>query len=542
MAESRKKIKVFEAADIPKLYRDIFESYHNDSDLLSELLQNAVDSIRIADPINPLIEITFNSKNKLLKIKDNGIGMTSEDLEDFAIGRTKKGGPQFSSLGGEKGIGSSFIFGGSDQFFIETCKEGKLTIAECRNAYDSIMANQEPEFYILEEDRNERLPNYTEIQVTGKLFYLDYRDRDEIEYLLRTYTAVGYTLPLVQGKPLNIKVKLTWVDEKGEEASKQVANTFRHPSIDWPDKVIEYQDTVDLNEGFGQFLSYVDTEREAIGIFGESNLFREYKLPTGILLSVKGYPTVVEVAPPKTGYAGYWGRSVLILINDDMVVLDAGRKSVNSEARNRIRNIAKDVFNKLVRHHKLFIRQTEHEAEKAILDDLKEEANDLPQLNIEGIAYQKVPIFEQGVVAIFHELIGSGKITGYFPLSASTDTRYDEIMFYKVPVDDLGDVFKEKYLEGRRNVRDKDSFYKQKIVVEYKLNAVDIMRDLKKDIRFIDLLIAFDCDTSKLRTQWKWVPLEDKDIIYNGAKYKIGNPQNDYCQVLLLKDFIGNRE
>ena len=66
MEKPKKRIRIFEAADIPKMYRDIFESYHNDSDLLSELLQNAIDSIRIAKPDNPLVQSLKSGKIKLL--------------------------------------------------------------------------------------------------------------------------------------------------------------------------------------------------------------------------------------------------------------------------------------------------------------------------------------------------------------------------------------------------------------------------------------------------------------------------------------------
>ena len=537
MSERKKRIRVFEAADIPKIYRNIFESYHNESDLLSELLQNAIDSIRIGKPDNPLVEIKFNQEDKTLTVKDNGLGMSVGDLEDFALGKTKKTGPQFSSLGGEKGIGSSYIFGGSDRFYIETCKDGKLTIAECIGAYEAIMNNKEPEFFILEEEPQERLPNSTEIQVTGTLFYLDFKDRDEIEYLVRTFTAVGYTLPLVGGGKLDIKVKLTWVNENGEEISKFASNIFRHPVVDCDDKVLDYSEAANIDSGFGLFLKLNDNENQAIGIFGENSLFKKHNLPTGILLSVKGYPTAVEIAPPKTGYAGYWGRSISILVNNDDVVLDAGRKSIRAEDRTKIRNVAKDIFNKLVKYHKKFIRQTEAEAEKAILDNLKEEARNLDDLNIENIFYQKKPDFEQGVVAIFHELLGAGILKGYYPFSASTDTRYDEIIYYKIPIDELGKSYKEKFLEGRRNVKEKSKNYKQVIIVEYKLNVTEIMRDVKKDLRLIDLLVAYDCDTSKLKPQWKWTPLDEGDVVFKGAKYQIRNPMNDACYVLLLKDF-----
>ena len=537
MCKVKKKIDVFRAADLPKLYRDIFESYHNESDLLSELLQNAIDSIRIAKSDAPLVEIRFNVKDKVLSVKDNGLGMTVEDLEDFALGRTKKDAPQFSSLGGEKGLGSSYIFGGSDKFYIETCKDGNFTIAECIDAHNSIMKNKEPEFFVLEEETQDRVANFTEIQITGDLFYLDFNDRDEIEYLIRTFTAVGYTLPLIGRGSLDVKVKLTWVDENEEESSKYIDNKFRHPVIDHEEKIMDYSEASNIDYGFGSFLKLADKENNAIGIFGESNLFKEFNLSTGIFLSVKGYPTVVDISPPKTGLAGYWARSILILVNDDNVSLDAGRKSINTKDKNRIRGVAKDIFNKLVKYHKKFIKQTESEAEKAILDNLIEESKNLDELKIKGIAYRKKPDFEQGVVAIFHELLGAGKLRGYYPLLASTDTRYDEIIYYEIPIEELGSNYKQKFLEGRRNIKNKKKKYMQNIIVEFKLKANEIMRDLKKDLRMIDLLIAYDYDKSKLTPHWSLIKLDEKDIVFKGANYKMINPTNDFCYVMLLKDF-----
>jgi Histidine kinase-, DNA gyrase B-, and HSP90-like ATPase len=537
MVSNRKRIRIFDAANIPKIYQNIFQSYHNQSDLLAELLQNAVDSVRMSNSDNPLIEIKFDQKNKVLTVKDNGIGMMVDELEDFAPGRTKKSSSGFSFLGGEKGIGTSFIFGGSDKFYIETCKDGRLTIAECLGAHDAILNNKEPDFFILEEEANERMPNYTELQVTGNLFYLDFKNRDEIEQLVRTFTAVGYTLPLFGMEGLDIKVKLTWVDEKGEEASKHIKNLFRHPVIDHGEMVVDYSEAENIDTGFDLFLKYVDEQNQAIGIFGESDLFKRMDLPTGVMLSVKGYPTVVEITPPKTGYAGYWSRNMLVVVNKDDVVLDPGRKSVRSEDRAAARDVAKNIFNKLTKYHKKFIRQTEAEAEKAVLDSLKEQARDLEDLRIEGIAYRKRPDYEQGVIAIFHEMLGAGIIKGYSPLSASSDTRYDEIMYYEVPLEEIGETYRQKFLETRRNVRDKSPTYKQLITVEYKLNVIEIMRDVKKDLRLINLLVAYDFDRSKLKPQWKWIELNASDIVFKGAKYQIRNPMNDSCYVLLLKDF-----
>ncbi len=534
----RKRIDIFKAADLPKIYRDLFASYHNNSDLLAELLQNAIDSIRIAMPDTPIVEITFYKNEKKVVVKDNGLGMSSDDLEDFALGRTNKDGPDFSSLGGEKGLGSSYIFGGSDKFYIETCKDGKYTIAECNGAYESIMKNTEPDFFVIDEETQERHPNFTELHITGSLFYTEFEDRDELESMIRTYTAVGYTMPLLGGVELDLKVKITWVHEDGEESSKFISNVFRHPINICEDQIIDFELAEEIDSGFGNFLAYLNEEKQAIAVFGESILFEKYDLPTGIFLSVKGYPTAVEINNPKTGYAGYWDRNILVLINDDTVELDAGRKSIRNSDKRRVQAIAKDMFNKSVKYHKKFIKQTESEAEKAILENIKEDARSLEGLGISEINYSKVPDYEQGVVAIFHELIGAGVLEGYSGLSASSDTRYDEIVRYQIPWDKLGESKKKHYLAARRNIKEKDNFFKQVIVVEFKLHANDIMKDIKKELRLIDLLVAYDCETSKIKNKWKWGPVAPDDTVFMGANYQIWNNLNDSCHVMLLKDFI----
>ena len=91
----------------------------------------------------------------------------------------------------------------------------------------------------------------------------------------------------------------------------------------------------------------------------------------------------------------YW-RNVFILVNDDGCTLDAGRKSVTKDDLKRIRGKAVAAFNKLTKYHKKFIITTQTEAEKAVMDNLKEEARMLPDLRIGEVCYRKVPNYEQG--------------------------------------------------------------------------------------------------------------------------------------------------
>ena len=225
------------------------------------------------------------------------------------------------------------------------------------------------------------------------------------------------------------------------------------------------------------------------------------------------------------------------MVNDDDCTLDAGRKSVTRDDLKRIRAKAVDAFNKLTKYHKKFIVTTQTEAEKAVMDNLKEEARMLPDLRIDEVSYRKVPNYEQGVVAIFHELIGSGKLKGYQSLSSSSDTKYDEIILYEVSLEELGQKFRTSFFKSRRNIKEKTDRYRQTIVTEYKLHGNEIIRDSKKDLKHFDLLVAYDFETSKLRKGWQFIPVEEDELIYIGAKYKLVNPLNDSCFVLLLKDF-----
>ena len=541
MSSEAKRIRVFRAADVPKMYRNMLDSYHGEADLLAELLQNALDSIRMSGESKPQITVVFDPQRRRLTVRDNGLGMSAEDLEHLALGKTKKPDRQFSMLGGEKGIGSAYIFGGSDCFYIETCHEGHLTIAECKGAYNSIMQGVEPDFLILEEETTGRTPNYTEIQVEGAFFYMDYTDRDELEHLLRTYTAVGQTKRLFNDQAPTVPVRLTWRCEDGEDQSKDIANHFQHPILDEPNKVVDYGDAEQLTDGSGRFLSYVDQEREVAGLFGESSLFDKRDLPKGVFLSVKGYPTAVEITPPRTGSAGYWSRNVLIVVNYDDVVLDAGRKAIPQKDKNYVKSLAKDVFNALLRYQKRFVRQTEAEAEKVVLESLKEEARQLENLNIADISFCKKPDYEQAVLAIFHELIGAGRLQGYHTLQSSQDTPYDEIMYYERPFSELGAAFRAKLRSKQRNVKDKTQILKSTIVVEYKLEAHTITRDRKKNLGDINLLVAYDCATGKLKSKWKFEKLNPEDYVYDGARYELRNPMNEKCYVLLLRDFVGTK-
>ena len=64
---------------------NVTDSYHNDYDILAELVQNAVDAIRERKQINTQfkgeIVLEINADKHEIKVSDNGIGMSKAQLD-----------------------------------------------------------------------------------------------------------------------------------------------------------------------------------------------------------------------------------------------------------------------------------------------------------------------------------------------------------------------------------------------------------------------------------------------------------------------------
>ncbi|KDF44672.1 HD domain-containing protein [Enterobacter kobei] len=123
----------FSISDIPKLIANLGGNQlygHDNIAALREIIQNAMDSIRIrsiVDPQanNPLVEIELSKEGEhyILKIRDNGVGMSESSivenllsfgksgwLTDDAIGEYNDNFPHKNNVSGRYGIGFFSIF------------------------------------------------------------------------------------------------------------------------------------------------------------------------------------------------------------------------------------------------------------------------------------------------------------------------------------------------------------------------------------------------------------------------------------------------
>ena len=550
-----KEIGILTDADLVRLAKDIVDSYHYDTDFLSELLQNAVDAIRkTGRKTGNQIYVEYNAPKGIWIIKDNGTGMNKEDLRLFALGRTDKEDLR-SLLIGEKGVGGSYVLLISDYFEIESVKNGKKVKAVCERARDTLYSGREPKLKIVEEaDTTEE--NYTQIITKSTEFKTDIKNIEDLEEVLRLFTAVGNTRKAMELDDIDIDVQISFVakDEAGNEVKteRKIPFCFYHPSIIYADAVKTYDEleknekAKDYPDGFFQnnIFDILDKDHKIRATFARDELRKKgaaYEFPAMILLAVRGAPMPVEISPPKTGSAGYWGN-LFVLIERDDVKLDVGRKSITKDETRSIHRDLAEFFNtKVVRYARLFTPPPKPEI--SVLDQLKEQARNKEDLRIEKIPYAKVPTRgeELSVVGIFHELIGAGVLKNYQTLSESSDSMYDAIIKYSCKISELPSLAQQKIIEGYRKIKQKPEFYTVEGFVEYKVDATEFMVDCDKGLKKIEdvmLVVAFDLNRKKIRRGWKVEPIPEDERIFNGAKYKMINVNlMREVPLILLKEF-----
>lgn len=554
---SRKRIGIFKEADLSQLAKDLIDSYHYDTDFLSELLQNAVDSIRrTGRKKNNRIEVEFNTHQNYFTVIDNGTGMSKDDLARFAMGRTDKSNKSIYQIG-EKGVGGSYVLLISDDFAVESVKDGQRVLATCADARESVYSGEEPELIVIEEDSVPSGDSFTRICTRSKEFK-SYKNLDELIMDLRTATAVGNTRVLFDLDDLDIDVTAAFVtkDDEGREtkSSSSVYFCFFHPAREYPDEVIWFaglekqgvykKNKLTLPPGTyrDKILAIRDDDLQMMAIFGNENQLSNLNINPSIVLGVKGAPMPVEIRPPSTGYAGYWRNLYILVIRDD-VSLDAGRKSIKRRDKIKLNDDLRVFFNKyVVRYAKLFFDPKKPTLPGA-LEQLKEQAKAKEDLRIPRVPFGKVPTRgeEMAVVAIFHEMIGTGILSGYSTLSESSDAQYDGVMLYTIPVDELGSKARAQFDQDMRKVREKHNKYIQTGFIEFKVDAVEFMRDCdsaKKDPSMVMILVAYELSKGKIRKNWAVEPITEEDRIFDGAKHKlVYQPTKGEIPLILLKDF-----
>ena len=113
--------------------------------------------------------------------------------------------------------------------------------------------------------------------------------------------------------------------------------------------------------------------------------------------------------------------------------------------------------------------------------------------------------------------LGSNILKGYFPLKTGYRQTYDLWANYKIRKGLIGINFS--------HLADAYGNIELPMVIEFKFQAEDILKDFDKDIKYftdIDLIICWDLDGSRLAKQnVKAELISSQDILFFGTNHKL---------------------
>ncbi|WP_305752104.1 ATP-binding protein [Mammaliicoccus sciuri] len=540
---------------IKKSIKGIDDSYNNEWDILAELVQNAVDAIRLKysesndENYKGIIDIYINSGEKTIKVKDNGVGISKNDLPHLLRPFSSDKEVSTETIG-EKGVGLTFALFSCNIFEIETGNKNGSSKAFVKDALNW-KKSVDSKSLNMEIDNSCYDINGTSITLSN-MENLDIFDlnNDQMKYLIRTKTAIGNT-EKIWNDSIDITVNYEFYDSTNtyhrenlpfeyfniindlkdtekislDEFFKKTMETMvsdREKRVMLKDKIIYKMDAIHHSGNrIINYLAYFIPSRNAWETLNKqynlipSNISEEElndylnkyyyaQLGPGIFTAVKGMPTGITINHPSTGNAGYW-PNMFILFEDNKLSFDIGRKSIHGSQQNILKKQSKVIFNEFA---KIVSR---YGARNFDLDDNTwnkestfESINNMRNLDEkkkDKTIFQKLPNKQEAQVsAMFYEQIGKGNIEGLILYTTGYKGKYD--LYGK--------------LENKGNV-----------VIEFKSELRNILKDFNDEQKLFDEIDCIVC--------WN-VSEEDKDkfheygisVIDNQMKSLFSNDNNDF--------------
>lgn len=240
----------------------------------------------------------------------------------------------------------------------------------------------------------------------------------------------------------------------------------------------------------------------------------------GIYIVTKGMPTGIVIEPPTTGYSGYWSN-FFMLIEDDNITFDLGRKTIPSRTKATIKEVAKELFSEFLPYIKYVTSDPSVHSNSTIQQAVKAKAYSkmlsYANLKVDNINYLKNPNEQEGAVAsIFHELVGAKILKGYYSLSTGYKQTYDLWTTYDIESKYVGSNIQDVASNGRITMP---------CVIEFKYAAESIIADFSADTKFfndLDLIVCWDLNEQKFAANLIEVEQIPKDdILFYGSNYKL---------------------
>jgi hypothetical protein len=512
--------------------RSIIDSYHHYWDLLAELLQNSRDAIerrqrRERDAglavVDGQIKIGFDAVSRTIFVEDNGTGIDPSFVAEVLAPGGGDKDPDDDQVG-EKGVGLTFVAFSGDVFAITTLHENGACEAHLTNAASWVGGSPTapyPDFSIATKTDGLADQTFTRVSV-GQIPVRQDRDLfaislEDFKWILRTKTAVGDTRRLLRDDPLpEIGVTYEWIGLDG--GAPMVGEVpAGHPDL------AESFSTLTIEEVNTQFVRItapdarrkflrnkvvtgrVTSDDGTIEVYGVmlpgNRAFSEIAaanhltpasdgdsdplVRSGIFVSTKSMPTGIEIEPANKGaYPAYYKRC-FFLVESNRIPFDLGRKSMHWRPKQRLQDVVADLFLKFEQVAKFQgdpqsprpTSESRAERKNRIKKEWKE-IHDRHDLDWPGIKFGKYPTRQEAAVAaLFHELIGAGKIKNLRPLATGYSSQYD---------------LHAAHLKDDEEID---------VVIEFKARLENVIADFREGTKTtddIDLLVCWDVEEEKL--------------------------------------------
>ncbi|MEN2327654.1 ATP-binding protein [Lacticaseibacillus paracasei] len=496
---------------------NVTDSYHNDYDILAELVQNAVDAIRERKQINTQfkgeIVLEINADKHEIKVSDNGIGMSKAQL-DAAVQVNSSEKMVNKQTIGEKGVGLSYCIFTSDYAKI-TSSNGKETseiVANGANRWLNSKDEQIPFEMPVKGITSERERGTTVLLssiniLESTFFHLSQR---QLVYTIRTRTAIGDVNNLIDKSKESIKVTLKYINtNKGIDSAEKIPNQYfflddiaNRSIIDYESfnkwaKIVDRKDVQKKEKLRGKFITFSgdatvggriikylayfspnnDASRERSKRYGlieddykaEDKMY--YAINSGAYLSVKGMPTGIDVGTDAIqGSSGYVKRMFLI-IEDPELHLDLGRKSIPGRTKGSYLKIEREVFNKYRTLASRYIAKespTVFKNNDSVSIEFNRIRKDYQELTGDTNFVYK-PEQEGTISGIFFEQLGKNKFQNLKILEHGYGNKYD---IYATSSDGMNNI-----------------------VLEFKQRIADFLNDADNDIKRwqdVDYIVMFE--------------------------------------------------
>ncbi len=579
---------------------NLSDSYNHPWDVLAELCQNAVDGIRLWNKNNCetekdheiIIEVDCLERN--IEVFDSGIGIEPNIIPNLLAPHGTDKDTVFDQIG-QKGVGITYAIFESEKFELETINEKGKIVAKCNNclSWKKGAIDDRPRLEIVEKELEEYPPEstYTHIKLQGiEKKYEDkidifHQNVDRIHYLLRSKTAIGYTEQLFDKGDLNVKVTVKVTDLNGDTTEEQIPFKYYSPQdltndsniIDLDSfvskaatmsdrqKAQKLQGKCLMKKGSksraGRTIYYYaffvperqfwkDAARSNGLIQGQESDEDEnsgYDLGGGIFTATKGMPTGIELVPPATGVAGYW-PNIFMLIEDDGLSFDLGRKSIPGPTQGMLKDIAKKTFNDVIKWKQYVGKKSPSTkpsvVSKAEREEIFDKLNRLNNLSLDDINFLKYPNNQEaGVIGIFHELLGANLLIGYHALTRGYRMTYDFWGKYRIHKSNLGSMY-----QNDDNISENIDL---PIVIEFKHDCSSILEDVSQNRKYfneIDLIVCWDIKEDKFSQEGVEVRvLPEEEVFFYGSNYELIWPgaydlgDESKKPVLALRKFIEDK-